>query len=529
VPYNTALDNALGAFQGRTVPSFARAADSAPITDLVAAGSTTTSLVGQLGGFAAGALIGRMVRLGDETRKITANTGNTLTVASAFLATPAENQTFTVLGGEFVWTLGFDFRDRREHFAFGDGIQIENHIPLAGVAFLTAKVWIKQPSALVNQRTLTAGATIIPNSSSVVDDITPGLPAIDDFTATGSTSTAIQLTIGGLVLGALIGRTLRIANVDRTITANGTSDITVGLAFPSAPPTGVGLRVIERGPRITTHTAHHAAVGDMIAVNNVVWNGTPPTLNRVYPIRAVISSTIFELDAPAGGSGTYGGGANIGLRERFDFPAGLSEDDVGRYVLVSGATNTANNATYRIVGIRQQPSKAVPTQAWLQRTGASASLQGVVAGGSTTTVLQVASPTLVSSAHVGRTLLIQDINGRAQESVITANTTSTITVSPAFTAAPATGTNFLVKTALVYEAVSGGAAIVAKGARWQVSLLVKNGGGSFVTCARAVQSTKQSGFFRTDLRAYVKGITADRTFAIRLEMIEHNPTEVYAL
>lgn len=61
----------------------------------------------------------------------------------------------------------------------------------------------------------------------------------------------------------------------------------------------------------------------------------------------------------------------------------------------------------------------------------------VLAGGSSTTVLNVTSPTLVASAHVGMMVVIITGNRRAEVRQITANTTTTITVGTAFTLAPA--------------------------------------------------------------------------------------------
>lgn len=61
----------------------------------------------------------------------------------------------------------------------------------------------------------------------------------------------------------------------------------------------------------------------------------------------------------------------------------------------------------------------------------------VIAGGSSTTVLNVTSPTLVANAHVGMMVVIITGNRRAEVRQITANTTTTITVGVAFSGAPA--------------------------------------------------------------------------------------------
>lgn len=73
------------------------------------------------------------------------------------------------------------------------------------------------------------------------------------------------------------------------------------------------------------------------------------------------------------------------------------------------------------------------------RYGLATSSVGTVtiAGGSTTTVINVTSPTLVASAHVGELFFILTGNRRGEVRQITANTTSTITVGTAFTLAPA--------------------------------------------------------------------------------------------
>jgi hypothetical protein len=77
-------------------------------------------------------------------------------------------------------------------------------------------------------------------------------------------------------------------------------------------------------------------------------------------------------------------------------------------------------------------------------------------------------------------------------------------------------------------ATSTGLAAVARGTRWKVSLLIDAGSG-FKERARVVQKFTQSGFFRTDLSAYIRRLTGVHTFAIRLTLIEHEPTNIYDL
>lgn len=77
-----------------------------------------------------------------------------------------------------------------------------------------------------------------------------------------------------------------------------------------------------------------------------------------------------------------------------------------------------------------------------------------LAAGSTTTVLNVTSPTLTASAHIGHMAVLVTGNYRGEVRRISANTTTTITVDTAFSGASA-ATNTLVIVAPIHEWYSG--------------------------------------------------------------------------
>src|SRR6185295_7303892 len=57
--------------------------------------------------------------------------------------------------GSYVWVLGYDgLVDRIEDMAYNDYIQVSQPIAITGVEMITAKVRIKQPMAMPNQRNI---------------------------------------------------------------------------------------------------------------------------------------------------------------------------------------------------------------------------------------------------------------------------------------------------------------------------------------------------------------------------------------
>ena len=85
-------------------------------------------------------------------------------------------------------------------------------------------------------------------------------------------------------------------------------------------------------------------------------------------------------------------------------------------------------------------------------------------------------------------------------------------------------------SALTYETtvMTPALQVDSPGARWKVSLHVHDGS-SLREMARVVQKSTQSPFFRADMKAYVRQLTGNRQFTVRLTLIQSATNDLYSL
>lgn len=119
----------------------------------------------------------------------------------------------TPYDGAYVWALGYDgLADRIEDLAYNDYIQISQPILITNVEYVTARVRIKQPKTMPNQRNISKDLQFIAGTLG-----SPGhrivVPAGVDETHIGQT-----VTVSGATNGANNGD-LKIVGIADTITA----------------------------------------------------------------------------------------------------------------------------------------------------------------------------------------------------------------------------------------------------------------------------------------------------------------------
>lgn len=129
---------------------------------------------------------------------------------------------------------------------------------------------------------------------------------------------------------------------------------------------------------------------------------------------------------------------------------------------------------------------------------------------------RIAVPKGVSEADIGRTVTVTGATNGANNGDL-----KIVGIADPITA--------YVNKVVVTEGPRAAIVAIEKGARWKLSMLVENPVSTLVERARVVQESSESSFYRSDLKMNVARLTGTRNIHFRMTLIEHNPTNLYAM